>query len=91
MSPLRVWLLSTSLLAVIAGYSLLFAFNQGVAGWQRRQGHDQLVAQLVDEIQGRSLSLPQLEQLAATSLIPYVQLQVLPASRQESELWLHLL
>ena len=79
MSPLRVWLLSSSLLAVLAGYSLLLAFNQGVAGWQRRQQHDQLVEHLVEDIRARGLTQPQLEALVQTALLPDVQLQVLPA------------
>ncbi|MCP9903071.1 hypothetical protein KBY72_05230 [Cyanobium sp. BA5m-21] len=38
-SPLRLWLQSTSLLAVLAGYSLLLLFNQQMAGLHRNAAH----------------------------------------------------
>jgi len=47
---LRVWLQSTSLLAVVAGYSLLLLINQRLADWRRlqdfRQNSDQVLSAL---------------------------------------------
>ena len=43
---LRVWLQSTSLLAVLAGYTLLLVLNQALAGLQRVRSHQDLVSQL---------------------------------------------
>jgi len=69
---LRLWLQSTSLLAVLAGYSLLLLLNQSVASWQRQQGHQDLVARLA-----QSGSLP------PTSLIPGVNVQLLQGWQEE--------
>ncbi len=44
---LRLWLQSTSLLAVVAGYSLLLVLNQALAVMQRTKLHQDLVAQLL--------------------------------------------
>lgn len=49
-SPLRLWLQSTSLLAVLAGYSLLLLANQQLAALQRQAAHSQFVEQLADEL-----------------------------------------
>ena len=76
-SPLRLWLQSTSLLAVLAGYSLLLLLNQGVAGLQRRLAHEQLVSELVAELQGRASNSDELEQLLSSSLLPGLQLRLL--------------
>jgi hypothetical protein len=43
---LRLWLQSTSLLAVLAGYTLLLVLNQALAGLQRVRSHQDLVSQL---------------------------------------------
>lgn len=40
---LRAWLQSSALLVVLAGYAMLLFVNQGLASYQRRQGHQQLV------------------------------------------------
>jgi two-component system, OmpR family, sensor kinase len=76
-SPLRLWLQSTSLLAVLAGYSLLLLLNQGVAGLQRRLAHEQLVGELVAELQSRATSSKELEQLLSQPLLPGMQLRLL--------------
>ncbi|MBD2422750.1 HAMP domain-containing sensor histidine kinase [Cyanobium sp. FACHB-13342] len=76
-SPLRLWLQSTSLLAVLAGYSLLLLLNQGVAGLQRRLAHEQLVGELVGELQSRATSGDQLEPLLRQALLPSLRLRVL--------------
>ncbi len=55
-SPLRLWLQSTSLLAVLAGYSLLLLFNHQLAGLQRQAAHRQLVEQLATALGGRARS-----------------------------------
>ena len=77
-SPLRLWLQSTSLLAVLAGYSLLLLANQQLAGLQRQAAHGQFVEQLADELQSRSRSREQLQPLLDGALLPGLQLQLLP-------------
>ncbi len=76
-SPLRLWLQSTSLLAVLAGYSLLLLLNQGVAGLQRRLAHEQLVSALVAELQRRASTSQELDALLSRSLLPGLQLRLL--------------
>ena len=77
-SPLRLWLQSTSLLAVLAGYSLLLLANQQLAVLQRQAAHSQFVEQLADELQSRSRSREQLQPLLDGALLPGLQLQLLP-------------
>ena len=76
-SPLRLWLQSTSLLAVLAGYSLLLLLNQGVAGLQRRLAHEQLVTELEGKFQDRASNFDELEQLLSSALLPGVQLRLM--------------
>ena len=75
-SPLRLWLQSSSLLAVLAGYSLLLLFNQQLAGVQRQAAHRALVEQLVAELQS-------LESLQQAPLLPGLRLQLLPPRPSE--------
>ena len=55
---LRLWLQSSSLLAVLAGYSLLFAVGRGIAEADRLNRHQQLAATLSRELESGQLSLP---------------------------------
>nr|WP_115092946.1 HAMP domain-containing sensor histidine kinase [Synechococcus sp. UW106] len=55
---LRVWLQSTSLLVVVAGYVALFAFGSSLAEAERLDRHQRLVAQIRSGFQNGSLSLP---------------------------------
>ena len=55
---LRVWLQSTSLLAVVAGYVVLFAFGSSLAQAERLERHQRLVAQIRSGLLNGSLSLP---------------------------------
>ncbi len=55
---LRVWLQSTSLLAVVAGYAALFAFGTSLAEAERLQRHQRLVDQIRLGLTNGSLSLP---------------------------------
>ena len=55
---LRLWLQSSSLLAVLAGYSLLFAVSRGIAEADRLDRHQQLVATLSRELGSGQLQLP---------------------------------
>ena len=80
-SPLRLWLQSTSLLAVLAGYSLLLLFNQQLAGLQRQAAHRQLLEQLAAELQSRARSREQLLPLLDAALLPGLQLQLLPSGQ----------
>ena len=75
-SPLRIWLQSTSLLAVLAGYSLLLLFNQQLAGQQRTAAHAQLAEQLVAELSSRARERSQLQPLLNAALLPGLRLQL---------------
>ncbi len=55
---LRLWLQSSSLLAVLAGYSLLFAVSRGIAEADRLDRHQQLVTTLSRELRSGQLQLP---------------------------------
>ena len=55
---LRVWLQSTSLLAVVAGYSALFAFGSSLAEAERSERHQRLVEQIRNGLNTGALSLP---------------------------------
>ena len=55
---LRVWLQSSSLLAVVAGYSLLFAVSRGFLEAERLDRHQQLVVVLADGLGDGRVSLP---------------------------------
>ena len=79
-SPLRLWLQSTSLLAVLAGYSLLLLFNKGLAGLQRGTAHQQLVQQLETTLAARARSRGQLQALIDSSLLPGMELRLRPAA-----------
>ena len=84
-SPLRLWLQSTSLLAVLAGYSLLLLFNQGMAGLQRRLAYERLVSDLVVELQARAPNANQLEPLLRQALLPSLRLQLLSGAFAKAE------
>ena len=55
---LRVWLQSTSLLAVVAGYTALFAFGSVLADAERSERHQRLVDQIRNGLSTGELSLP---------------------------------
>ena len=55
---LRVWLQSTSLLAVVAGYTALFAFGSALANAERSERHQLLVEQIRNGLNTGALSLP---------------------------------
>ena len=55
---LRVWLQSTSLLAVVAGYTALFAFGSFLAEAERSERHQRLVNQIRNGLSIGALSLP---------------------------------
>ena len=80
--PLRLWLQSTSLLAVLAGYGLLLLFNQQLAGLQRSAAHLQLTDQLVAELTSRARKISQLQPLFDAALLPGLRLQLLRAHSQ---------
>ena len=84
-SPLRLWLQSTSLLAVLAGYSLLLLANQRLAGTERTAAHRQTVQQLSTELERRASSSAQLPSLLASSLLPDLRLSLLPAGVEPSD------
>ncbi|MFM1900383.1 MAG: hypothetical protein RLZZ216_959 [Cyanobacteriota bacterium] len=55
---MRVWLQSSSLLAVVAGYSLLFAVSRGFVEAGRLDRHQQLVASLSEGLRDGRVTLP---------------------------------
>ena len=55
---LRIWLQSTSLLAVVAGYSALFAFGTSLVDAERLEQHQHLVNQIRHGLSTGSLALP---------------------------------
>lgn len=55
---MRVWLQSSSLLAVVAGYSLLFAVSRGFVESERLDRHQQLVLSLSDGLRDGRVTLP---------------------------------
>lgn len=55
---MRAWLQSSSLLAVVAGYSLLFAVSRGFVESERLDRHQQLVASLADGLGDGRVTLP---------------------------------
>ncbi|MFM7677104.1 MAG: sensor histidine kinase [Synechococcus sp.] len=78
---LRLWLQSTTLLAVLAGYSLLLALNHSLTSLQRRQSHDQLVEHLSARLRERAGTTGELRQLVGGMVaLPGLELQVLPSS-----------
>lgn len=58
LTSLRIWLQSTSLLAVVAGYSALFAFGSSLAEAERLERHQQLVDQIRSGVNSGALALP---------------------------------
>lgn len=78
LSPLRLWLQSTSLLVVIAGYGILLLCNQGVSTVRRESAHRQLLNQLETGLQGRVTSASQFEAWQSKALLPGLELRQLP-------------
>jgi two-component system OmpR family sensor kinase len=85
LSPLRLWLQSTSLLAVLAGYSLLLLVNQRIAAFDRVAAHRQTAEQLAAELERRASGSAQLQPLLASSLLPNLRLSLLPAGTEISD------
>ena len=69
---LRVWLQSTSLLAVVAGYSVLLLLNQRMADWQRQEGFRQVSEQVLSSLAGRAANKAMLTRLLPAPLLPGV-------------------
>jgi signal transduction histidine kinase len=63
---LRLWLQSSSLLAVVAGYSVLLLIHQQVATWQRNQAYWQTSEQLLSSFGLRAGTTAKLKQLLDT-------------------------
>ena len=60
---LRLWLQSTAVLTLIAGYTVLLVINGALADHQRREQHQSLVAVLVKQAQTAELDASQLRPL----------------------------
>jgi hypothetical protein len=50
LQSLRLWLQSSTLIAVLAGYGLLLAVGAGLLELERRQAHSQLVTTLASSV-----------------------------------------
>jgi two-component system, OmpR family, sensor kinase len=73
---MRVWLQSSALLAVLAGYSVLLLLNQRLAILQRQQRHDLTVNQVVSELRSRPLTATDLDRLKSGFLPPGLRLRL---------------
>ena len=74
---LRLWLLSTGTLSVVAGYALLLGVNGLLARQERQQAHQQLVAALRAQ---PSQSQP----ITAAAALFGVEVSVLPNGEEQS-------
>jgi len=77
---LRLWLQSASLLAVLAGYAPLLLINHHLAGLQRRQQHDQMVASLQAKVADLGLLPPRRDPAPLQALGFEVQLLALQSA-----------
>ena len=76
---LRVWLQSTSLLAVVAGYTALFAFGTALADAERSERYQRLVNQIRSGLSTGELSLPLPQGFGAqAALVPGVSRDASP-------------
>ncbi|EDY38826.1 two component sensor histidine kinase [Cyanobium sp. PCC 7001] len=87
-APLRIWLQSASLMAVLAGYCLLLAMHQALSAVQRREVHLHLAAQqaglLGSDLRARDLSLPELRALLRERpSLPGLELSLVSVPRQD--------
>jgi len=73
---MRLWLQSSALLAVLAGFSSLLLFDQRLAIFQRDQRHAELVDRVLNQLRNRPLSATGLEQLNAGLLISGVRISL---------------
>ena len=73
---LRVWLQSTSLLAVVAGYSVLLLINQRMADWQRVRDFRHSSDQVLSTLGTRAGSAKELEQLLREEPLPGLNVAV---------------
>jgi two-component system OmpR family sensor kinase len=81
---LRLWLQSTTLLAVLAGYCLLLALNHTLTSLQRRQSHAQLIEHLSHsmlELPGLTVRLLPAGGTSSAPLLLHGERQVLLVSR----------
>ena len=87
---LRVWLQSTSLLAVVAGYTALFAFGSSLADAERSERHQRLVNQIRNGLSTGVLSLPLPQGFGVqAALVPGESSGVSPTLRQvDGAYWL---
>jgi signal transduction histidine kinase len=75
-SPLRLWLQSTSLLAVLAGYCLMLWYSQLLSTFERNRSHQVLIDQVLFDVRGRARSAAQLQALLKTGLSPGLRLHI---------------
>lgn len=81
---MRQWLQSTTLLAVLAGFSLLILVNQRLAGIQRAMLHSHLMTEILNELRNRPLTSDDIRRTSIGLAGPSVRLKVTdftPASR----------
>jgi len=83
---LRRRLQSTSLLAVLVGYLLLLASNHGLSRLQRRQAHQQLLAELQAKLMSQASDRRALEALVERLWLPSLKLILLPPKESVPQL-----
>jgi two-component system OmpR family sensor kinase len=79
-APLRLWLRSSTVLAVLAGYSLLVLLNLSLARLERRRAHQQLVESLRGELARRVRTASEAPELIRALLLPGLQVDLIAAS-----------
>ncbi|MFM7676570.1 MAG: sensor histidine kinase [Synechococcus sp.] len=82
---MRLWLQSSSLLAVVAGYSVLLLIHQQVATWQRNQTYRQSSVQLISSLGRRAGTRAELKQLLdASGTVPGLSVKITEVSTGEA-------
>lgn len=81
---LRLWLQSSTLLAVLAGYAPLLLINHHLAGLQRQQQHEQMVASLQTKVADLGLLPPRQDPAPLQALGFEVQLLALQPPRPQA-------
>ena len=86
---LRLWLQSSSVLAVLAGYALLVGVNLALTGLDRRQAHQDLGAQIGALLARRSPRTDQLQAVADALLVPGFELAFAPPGPDQPPRLIH--
>ncbi len=83
-ASLRVWLQSTCLLAVVAGYTVLLLINQRMADWQRLEGFRKASDQALSSLSRRAGGIRDLKRLLREESVTVLNLTLVLASTLEA-------